>query len=163
MALRLYTVDEVCRILNKSRATIYNWINAGKLQSEDHPEGKMIYLDSDLESNDSNLESSQNLESNNLNQGKSRIDKDSISLKILDQLESMQSKLLEYAEQAGKVKLLTDNNKFYQDEYFRLKYELESLQNLYKNTEKEKSELTQKVEQLEAELKKPRFKLWGSK
>jgi len=157
MEKKLYSIEEACKILDKSRATVYNWTNSGKLQFEDHPEGRMVFLDSDLESNlvqKSNVESSINLESNNLNYTKSKLDKDQISLRLLDQMESMQEKLLYYAEQAGQTKLLTDNSKYYQDEYFKIKYELESLQERYKKIESELDQSKKDNQELKDQLAK---------
>jgi hypothetical protein len=163
MEMKLYSIEDACRILKKSRATVYNWTNGGKLQFEDHPEGRMVYLDSSLESNidiDSSYESINNQDSNNLNYNKSKIDKDQISLRLLDQVESMQEKLLEYAEKVGQTKLLTDNSKYYQDEYFRIKYELESLQESYKKLESELDQLKKENSELLEKLQKPENKKW---
>lgn len=167
MEKKLYSIDEACKLLMKSRATIYNWTNSGKLQFEDHPEGRMVFLDSSLESNliyESNMDSINNLESSNLNYTKSKQDKDQISLRLLDQIESMQGKLLEYAEKAGQTKLLTDNSRYYQDEYFKLDYELKTLQKSYKQLESELEQYRKENQELKNQLDQERNKpFWKKK
>jgi len=85
-----------------------------------------------------------------------------IVLNLLNQLNDKTAKIIEYAEEAGKVKLLTDDllvskdmlkqlredNKFYQEEYFRLKYELESLQVRYNSILEENKKLTEENTQI---------------
>jgi len=127
-----YTVQEACDILKKSRATIYNWIASNKLQWKDTENGKVILLSNDEIRNIQEYNNAV-LNSNNLNTQESKLDSNHILFRILDQNQELQSKLVEYnekllyySEQVGQVKLLTDNNKFYQDKYFELKYELDS-------------------------------------
>jgi len=88
-----------------------------------------------------------------------------LSIKLfIDELREMRLELLEYAEQAGQVRLLTDNNKFYQDEYFKFKYENERLTDLNKQLENVNKQQRLKIDQyqelisnLETEISKKSF------
>lgn len=124
------TIEEAQELFKKSRATIYNWINAGRFGFRDTEKGRIIIMSADEVENIKNNFSGK---SNSLDPQESKLDNVNLVSRMLDQNQELQSKLLEYnekllfySEQAGQVKLLTDNSKFYQEEYFRIKHEYES-------------------------------------
>jgi chromosome segregation ATPase len=61
-----------------------------------------------------------------------------------ENLQDVYSKLAVYAEQIGQIRFITDNNKYYQDEYFRLKHEIDALQKVH-------NELGNKFQEIENE------------
>ena len=128
MSKKLYSLDEAMQMLKVSRATLYNRSNLSdnhekKIIFEETPEGRKFYLDSELESN-------LNKDSKKLDEIKEPKSKINENILMLEMLKEAHEKNLYYAEITGQVKLLTDNSKFYQDEYFRIKHELETLQNV---------------------------------
>lgn len=124
------TLEEAMEAFNKSRATIYNWTNSGKLRYKDDGDKRIILMTTpEME----NLSPSKIDKSNNLNVPESKLDNNILINKILVQNDKLIEhnrelidKLEMHMQESGKVKLLTDNNMFYQDEYFKIKHELES-------------------------------------
>lgn len=166
-----FTVREAMSLFGKSEATIYNWIRDEKLRAEQTKKGKIVLLtESELENicNEfniiPNLENKSIIENNNTQQSETILEPVNDQLKfvleqileqnnmLLKQNEGLMSKVELYSSEAGQVKLLTDNNKFYQEEYFKIKYELETSQNKVK-------ELEAKLKTTEEELKKVKEQL----
>lgn len=73
---------------------------------------------------------------------------DNTASNLIDFIRELKTELVEKAEIAGKVKLLSDDSTFYKNEYFKLKYELENLTKV--NQEQEKI-----IKELEAKNKNP--------
>jgi predicted RNase H-like nuclease (RuvC/YqgF family) len=148
------TIEEAQSLFNKSRATIYNWMNSGRLKFDGEGDSRIILLTPDeIEK----LKVNSKPQSNNLNQQESKLDENSILIRILDQNEKLIEKndqLIEklegYAKESGQVKLLTDNNKFYQDEYFKFKYKNEELEKELESKKNKILELESKLNELES-------------
>jgi len=70
---------------------------------------------------------------------------------LTNSLITTQKQVTEYAEKAGQVKLLEDSENRTKKEYFELLTENIQLKNRIEETEKQKTELTEKVKTLEAE------------
>jgi len=184
---RKLTVEQAADALNVSRATIYNWIKTNKIRFRESPKGKIIHLTQEeidaieeynlinstpeilSQSNIVNQDSNNSLDVSKLFLDKIRSQDNKVLLGLLDQVKDLNTKifdyndkLLYYSEQAGQVKLLTDNSKFYQEEYFKQKYELENLIKLNKELEKENIVLKDELEILTRQIKKNRWHFWGA-
>jgi len=178
------TVQQVSDLFGKSRQTIYNWIDSGKLTVVNSAKGKIIVttqlqLDAMLafEKGLSSTENTIQINSNKINQEESMIQIKSIPFESNENVKSIQresidplvnlirelkNELVEKSELAGQTKLLTDNllikekdAEFYKNEYFKLKYENELLQKFNEQSQKENQELKQ---QLDQERNKPFWK-----
>ena len=80
---------------------------------------------------------------------------------VVSELIDVNKKLVQYAEVAGQVKLLTDNSQFYQSEYFKLKYENESLIKVNKDLEIKLKELESELKKTKEEQEKnKKFRFW---
>lgn len=176
MEERRITIKQAMELLGLSRATIYNWIDKEKLRYEETQRGKMILItDDEVEkiremnfayTNQENLAHSNSFEENSQNvlDGhvvQSKIDHSELLVSILERMKDLDHRnaeyveqIKEYAEQAGQVKLLTSNNEFYKEEYFRVKYEMESLQKLNKELEEKNKTLAEKCKTFEKEVEK---------
>lgn len=144
------SLEEAQEHFNRSRATIYNWTNAGKLKYRDDGDKRIVLLTRE-EYEKPAVKS--NIQSNNLNSPESKLDNNSIVTRILDQndklidqISTLTIEVRELSKEAGQVKLLTDNNQFYTNEYFSLKIEKENL-------EKELDSKNQNILNLESKIK----------
>ena len=118
---RLVSIDDAVKLTGKSQSTIYNYIKYGKLETEEVGGKKMINLDSF----EKNLETKFTPENEIIN-------------KLLEQLETVNTKAFEYAQLAGQVKLLEDSEHRSKEDYFRVKYENEILKEKIKKLESKK-------------------------
>lgn len=83
---------------------------------------------------------------------------------------SMTSKIESLAREAGKAELLTDNLmtseqnvKFYQDEYFKIRQELQEQRDLNSKLEKENNSLHERIKLLESQREEIAQTFWGKR
>lgn len=174
------TIQQAQSVFNKSRNTIYYWTNTGKVEYRDSENGRMLIFtkeqyDKFLKQHNPYYNTEYNIEQNNPIEPNLEYKNEfnTVQRKALNpeiqyifdtytsQMRELNTQLLEYAEQAGQVKLLTDNNKFYQDEYFRLKYENERLTNLNNELSLKVSNLEHENENIKLKLDKYESKWWN--
>ena len=145
--LRL-TVEDAEKVLKKKRATLYRWMQQNKLRFIETPKGRIVLIDQmeldslikaeqDYEAVKSirlpeNMLESQQDHSQNLSHVSDRmIQSQSTSVETIDKLVEeiikMKDELVIKSELAGQTKLLTQDNEYYKNEYFRLKLENEAL------------------------------------
>ena len=146
------------------RTTVYEWAKKGKIRSEETEFGLRILLN-DEEINKINMlkgrknkpNDSEGLsiiqneseiipnysKSTQIIQNNSKPTENEVMIAMLDQIKGLTVEIKELSKESGQVKFLTDNlitkekdSKFYQDEYFRLKYENEQSKKLIKNSKK---------------------------
>lgn len=84
-------------------------------------------------------------------QEQKKVSNNELMLNMLNQINSLHNEVKELSMEAGQVKLLTDNNKFYQDEYFKLKYEVERLQISYNESIQKNSEINSELDRIKQE------------
>jgi predicted nuclease with TOPRIM domain len=82
----------------------------------------------------------------------------------------MTAKIEVLAKEAGKTELLVDklmsseqNVKFYQDEYFRIRHDLENTRKEMEEVKKENTSLHKKVEELQKELENKSKPFWAKR
>ena len=166
-----FTISELSDKLGISTTAIYKKVEKQQLKTIKEKVGSreitFILLEDNQIENLINETNQNKLGFKTVKEGYKTIENQSdIALKVIElteklsnQFETYSKQLVEYAEQAGQVKLLTDNlsqekkdSEFYKEEYFKLKYENEKLTNLNndlssnnQDTEKSKSELSQEI------------------
>lgn len=184
---KYYTLKETMDVLNISKPTVYTWEAKGLIKSKEVHNGRLFIIPENLIEERKYIKKVNTSKSEEVIQEKQVKNETSllvnssneIVLNLLNQLNDKTAKIIEYAEEAGKVKLLTDDllvskdvlkqlredNKFYQEEYFRLKYELESLQTRYnlltednKKLAKESMQIKEAQKIIKLEEKKPEIK-----
>lgn len=146
MSDKLYTLQEAMELLKISKPTVYAWSNKGILAYEETPQGRLFKISKELiekqqklnevkPSKDETVKEEENIQFNTVNTSNELV------LNILNQLNEKTAQLIMYAEEKGKVKLLTDDLltgkellkqykqdcDFYQKEYFKLEYENKKL------------------------------------
>ncbi len=169
------TIAEAQEMLLMSQSSVYSWIDKGKLQSIDSPNGKLIVLSND-EANqirDFNLKSKRNKAS------KFAENKKTVSSKAdVEEFEELEfsgisennqpeefpktltakliSELKELALEAGKYKQLEiirneekENSKYWEEKYFELSAELNRKNDEILNYKMKISELEKRLETLE--------------
>lgn len=143
------TKDEALKTFNIKENTLYKWMKQGKVKYEQHKRTRIITLTkeefnqilqeqqlyqqtrSEPQNNQSAVEDDQivynativddNIPSNSMGEDNQNLSN------LIDLIKEMKTELVEKAEIAGQVKLLTVDNDLYKNEYFKLRQEVEML------------------------------------
>lgn len=164
---KFFTLDEAAEVLPLGRTTVYEWAKKEKIRSQETEFGLRIILNDEEINKINMLKGKKN--KNNRSESRQIIQNESemilnsseytpndseysafipnnssmagndVMLAMLNQIRDLTSEVKELSKESGQVKLLTDNNKFYQDEYFKLKYENEQLTKRNKELEEKLS------------------------
>lgn len=147
MSEKYYTVKEALELLSISKPTLYAWMGKGKLEYKETHKGRLVLLtDQQIQEQQETLALHEKTSSKDqLNNNSETVKNEQVEpvnngneiiLNLLNQLNDKTAELVHYAEERGKVKLLTDKliddkellkqfkeeSKYYQDQVFEYKY-----------------------------------------
>ena len=146
--LRL-TVEDAEKVLKKKRATLYRWMQQNKLRYTETPKGRIVLIDQmELDAlikaeqdydavksirlpdniNESQQDKVEYYENLSDRQRGSHSSNNETIDKLVEEIIKMKDELVLKSELAGQTRLLTQDNEFYKNEYFKLKYANEILQ-----------------------------------
>ena len=175
--MKKLSVTEVSRTVGKSARHIRNLCKEGKLPCQkikiSTGEKYYVYIDTEefkdlLNSREEHRIEEENtpLEGNFVEREEGSDFSDGGNWQEL--ISDMTSKIECLAREAGKAELLTDtlmtseqNVKFYQDEYFKIRHDLENTRHEMQEVKKENLVLQRKVEELQKELENARKPFWA--
>lgn len=170
------SVSEVSEMLGKSARHIRNMCKEGKLPCQKMKistgEKYLVYVDSDefqelLRLHEQGIELEENTPLEGTFKGTEEGTHSDPSSSWQDLISDMTLRIESLAKEAGKTELLVDNLmtseqnvKFYQDEYFKIRHELEDSRVQTEELKKENASLLKKVEELEKELENLKKPFW---
>lgn len=177
--MKKLSVTDVSKIVGKSARHIRNLCKEGKLPCQkikiSTGEKYYVYLDTEefqelLSSKDQSFEAEENtpLEGNfeEVEEGSSLASAPGWQEIIFD----MTSKIESLAREAGKTELLADNLmsadqnvKFYQDEYFKIRHDLENTRKEMEEVVRENTSLLKKNQELQKELENRSKPFWAKR
>ena len=173
------SVSQVSEMLGKSARHIRNLCKEGKLPCQKMKistgEKYLVYVDSEefqelLRANDQGIDSEENTLLEGTFSGSEEGSTSDLSGSWQDLISDMTLRIESLAKEAGKAELLVDtlmtseqNVKFYQDEYFKIRHELEDKRLELEEVKKENTSLLKKVEELEKELENRSKPFWARK
>lgn len=173
------SVSEVSDLLGKSARHIRNLCKEGKLPCQKMKistgEKYLVYVDSEefqtlLKAQEEGTGSEENQPLEGTLQGSEEGTILNPSGSWQELITDMSLRIESLAKEAGKAELLVDtlmtseqNVKFYQDEYFKIRHELEDSRFQGEELKKENASLLKKVEELEKELENRSKPFWARK
>lgn len=177
--MRKLSVSEVSELAGKSARHIRNLCKEGKLPCQKTKistgEKYLIYVDTeefnDLVgvTNSSVVEEDSNMYEGNFQETEEGTSSSSDN-SWQNVIASMTSKIESLAKEAGKTELLTDNLmtseqnvKFYQDEYFKVRHDLEFARESISSLEKENASLLEKIKKFEQQQEEIAKTFWGKR
>jgi hypothetical protein len=177
--LKKLSVTEVSRIVGKSARHIRNLCKEGKLPCQkikiSTGEKYYVYLDTEefqelMSSKEHAVEAEENTPLEGNYQEKEEGTDPSSFLSWQEVIIDMTAKIEVLAKEAGKTELLVDNLmsseqnvKFYQDEYFKIRHELENTRKEMEEVKNENTSLQKRVDELQKELENKSKPFWAKR
>ena len=177
--MKKLSVTEVSRIVGKSARHIRNLCKEGKLPCQkikiSTGEKYYVYLDTEefqelMSSNDHSVEAEENTPLEGNFEEREEGNDPSSFLSWQEVIIDMTAKIEVLAKEAGKTELLFDNLmsseqnvKFYQDEYFKIRHDLENTRKEMQEVQNENASLLKKIEELEKEAENRSKPFWAKR